>query len=258
MVKIKKRERQNNKEVSNETLLIALIAILTVMVVCFGGDIIYLTVDNSLNGGRDDDNESREIIPIDRGYVNYLETVEKYNENLDIVYDAEETETNRYPFINIKNDNIEIINSEIRDLATKEVNAGNNISYEYGIYSQYLSVSLLESNGVCVKVFKTYLIDVTTNEEVKGEDIINSLGENTKYELFLRVRDIVGSEFENELREEDEHDNLRNASLENIYKYNLSASDNDLFLVVNIESSKTCTKSLRISLSNYSYSYFVM
>ncbi len=259
MVKGKKRVREKKKEVSSETLLVAVIAILSVMVACFGGNIIYLSLDRSLTVGKNEESEPvKDNIPVDRAIVNYLEYVIKYNESLEIVYDAEETETNRYPFINIKDENVAMINSEIRDLATGRINAGSSITYEYGVYDKYLSVSLIENNGVCVKVYKTYLIDLTTNESVSGQEIINELDENAKYELFLRVRDIVGSEFENELREEDSHDALRNSTLENIYKYNLSASDGDLYIVVNIESSKTCAKSLRISLTNFTYSYFVM
>ena len=151
-----------------------------------------------------------------------------------------------------------MINSEMRDLATNKLNTGSGITYEYGTYDKYLSVVLIENNGYCVKVYKSYLIDLSSFEVVNGEEVINNLDENAKYELFLRVRDIVGTEFENELREEDHYDMLRNASLENIYGYNLAASDNQLYLLVNIVSSNTCTKTLRISLGDYTYSYFVM
>ena len=257
MVK-RKKAREKKSEVSSETLLIALVAVLAVMVVCFGGDLLYLNIDRSLKTKTTKESTPQETIPASRELINYLKFVDKYDNNRDVVYDAEERETNRFPFINISDDNIDMINSEIRDLAYNKVNEGSSIIYEYGIYDRYLSVSLIENNGVCVKVFKTYLIDLTTNELVSGEEIINELDENTKYELFLRVREIVGSEFENELRQEDAHDNLRNASLENIYKYNLSALDNELYLIVNIESSSLCTKSLRINLDNFSYSYFVM
>ena len=42
MVKRVKKEREKKKEVSNETLLVALVALLSVMVVSFGVDILYL------------------------------------------------------------------------------------------------------------------------------------------------------------------------------------------------------------------------
>ena len=241
---------------STETVLVALVAVLAVMVACFGGNLLYLTFDSPSSSG---DKEAPEApIPTEREFINYLQFVEILDESSEIVYDAVETEVNRYPFININDGNIAMINSEIRDLATNKLNAGSGITYEYGVYDKYLSVVLIENNGYCVKVYKSYFIDLSTFEVVNGEEVINELDENAKYELFLRVRDIVGSEFENELREEDSHDNLRNASLENIYEYNLSASDNQLYLIVNIVSSSTCTKSLRISLQDFTYSYFVM
>ena len=257
MVKVKKKERGKKNDVSSETLLVALVAILTVMVACFGGNLLYLTFDEPTK--RDTNTEKTPaLVPEERSFVNYLQFVEKLDPSREVVYDAEEVEVNRYPFININNEEVSMINSEIRDLATNKINAGSNIAYEFGVYDKYLSVTLIENNGYCVSVFKSYLINLVNYELVSGEEVINEFDDNSKYELFLRVRDIVGSEFENELREEDSHDMLRNSTLENIYNYNLSASENDLYLIVNIESSKTCTKSLRINLENYTYSYFVI
>ena len=257
MVK-RKKVREKKKDVSSETLLVALIAVLSVLVVCFGGDILYLNIQNSLSSNKEAEKVApSEPIPTSRNIINYLKSVNKYDNNRDIVYDAED-EAYRFPFININDDNIDMINSEIKDVVTNRVKSGSNVSYEFGTYNKYLSVSLIENNGVCVHVFKTYLIDLTNNELVNGKEIINELDENSKYELFLRVRDIVTTEFENELREEDPDNILRKSSLENIYNYNLSALENELYLTVNIESSKNCTKSLRINLKDFSYSYFVM
>lgn len=256
MRKKQKRERTKVEEVNTETLLFAVISMLIVICLCFGGNVLYLTLNTSAPV---EEKKSEEKVPqYTRNNINYLAMVEKVDNNENIVYDAEQRETNRYPFININDEKISVVNDEIFRIQSEKVAEGKNITYEYGVFERFLTVTLVENDGECVKVIKNYVIDLSTSAVTTGKDIIDTFDNDKKYAMFVRIRNIVGAEFENELRVDDSNNLLRNETLENIYNYEISAVDNDVYLIVNVVSSNTCTKSLRINLNNYTYSYFLM
>ena len=193
---------------------------LLVICLCFGGNVLFLKFNNNITTG---ETISEETVPqYTRNNINYLAMVEKIDSNANIVYDAEARDNNRYPFININDEKIQLINDEISIMQEDKVADGKSISYEYGIFEKYLTVTLIENDGECVNVFKNYIIDLSTGTITTGKEIIDTFDNDKKYMMFVRVRNIVGAEFENELRVEDSEDLLRNKTLENIYNYEIN------------------------------------
>ena len=243
---MKKKERN---EIKTETYFIMIIALLLLLVCSFGCVHLGLFMNDYSYGPSETVSKGTSYT---RSHINYLKDVELEDDEREIVYDGEERKTNRYPVINIASDEVDDLNRQIYHMQVAEVEKGNTLSYEFGVYEKYLIVNVIIEEDACNIKFANYIVDLEDYTVVTSETVLRELGlENSK--VLIKAKNIVEEEYERTADKEDEV--LKNASLGDIFNYRLSVLDNDLCLIVSIKNNETCSNTLRINLENYTYSY---
>lgn len=253
MKKVKERRVKGNKnEIKSETYFMTIIALLLLIICSFGCVHLAFFMDVTNFNFVDDDEGIVNIFT--RSNYNYLRNVELEDEEREIVYDGEERVLNKYPVINIANDEIDNLNNEIYSLQSEKIKAGYSINYEYGVYDKYLIVNMYEVNDNNSKAFANYIVNLDNNTVVSSGTVLRDL-DLEKNISFIKVKNIVESEYSKVAA--DEVELYRNASLGDIFNLKLSVMDNDLCLVININNDNLNTNALRINLENYTYSYVI-